>query len=359
MAIPASQARKLFTQELAARFSDRRKPSAFLRSFFTETTHASKLISIEVERDNELIAVDVKRGTEGNLNVFDLSTEKIIEPPFFDEKLNITQLALYDNLFYGPQEVAAVTFNTFTKTVGDKLDRLMDKIDRRYELMCGQVLNTGIVTLVNGDNIDFKRKAEAVSDLINLPGGAANYWGTADPNIALLAGCKFLNETGKMAGSVVNVIMGDGVFAAYLNNSFVKDRNKGFAYNMDMIIPSQRNALGQSFHGEISVDSYTLRFWTYPANFKDTDGSTKKYLTAGVVVMLPEVTSMVLSYAAVPQLLYAVDGSYDGVMPKQGKFLVYDYIDVEKTAHNFGVKSAGVPIPVAVDQIYSVRVLAV
>lgn len=346
--ISTTDAQPLFAKRLAARYSDNLKPKAFLRSFFTEVEADSKEISIQVERDSESIAVDVLRGTEGNRNTFDRSTEKIFIPPYYNEYFDMTQIDLYDALYANP-EISDVNFGKFLDNANAKLEKLMDKIDRAYELQCAQVFTTGIVTLKQGINIDFKRKAGSLVDL-----GSGAYWTvtTVDPNDSLLAGCKFLRETGKMEGSVVNAIFAEDVLPVYLANPAVKARGVIFNYSLDNITMSQRSALGQSFHGEISVGSYRVRIWTYPEVYKNAAGATVPYLDATKVYLVPEKLPAILSYAAVPQLLST------GIAPRKGKFLAYDFIDERATSHLLGVKSAGVAIPVGVDLIYTVKVKA-
>lgn len=352
MNISSTDAAKLFTKKLVARYADALKPMAFGRSFFTEVESDTKEISIQVERDAELIAVDVMRGTEGNRNVFDKSTEKIFVPPYYNEYFDMTQLQLYDALYVSP-EISVINFSKFLDSAAAKQEAIMDKIDRAYELQSWQVMQTGVVTLNKGVNIDFKRKGASI---VTLTGA---YWDGAlvDPNTSIEVGCKFLRETGKMAGSTVNMILSSTAMAAYLSNAAVQKRGVIYNYSMDMLVPAQRNALGQSFHGEVSVGSYRVRLWTYPEIYETRNASTgaitkHKYLTDGNVILLPELTKMVMSYAAVPQLLTT------GIAPKKGKFLAYDFIDERATSHLLGVKSAGVAIPVAVDQIYTMKVLA-
>ena len=54
-----------------------------------------------------------------------------------------------------------------------------------------------------------------------------------------------------------------------------------------------------------------------------------------------------LTFGAVPQLIE------NGSVPQKGAFLIQDFIDQRATAHEVNIKSAGVAIPVAVDQIYT------
>ncbi|MCE3278035.1 MAG: hypothetical protein K0S44_226 [Bacteroidetes bacterium] len=348
--ISTTDARNLFTKKLVARYADNMKPKAFGRSFFKEVEADTKLISIEVERNAQKIAVDVTRGTEGNRNTWDKSTEKIILPPYYNEYFDMTQLDLYDALYAEPQ-ISAANFGRFLDSANGKLEACMDKIDRAYEKQAWDVLLTGIVTLNKGVNIDFKRNA---TSLIDANASSTGYWtsGSVDPDAVLLLGSAYLKETGKSEGSVINVIMGESAFQAYKNNTIVKARALQVQWGLESLIPAQRDALGRSYHGQISVGAYTMRIWTYPDFYENAAGTKVKYMDTKKIVMVPEMTSNVLSYAAVPQLLST------GIAPKKGKFLTYDFIDERATAHILGVKSAGVCIPVAVDQIYTAQVVA-
>ena len=64
--ISLEQARLKFTQALVDKYREMPIVLSFLRSFFVKKTSTSKFISIEVQRGNEKIAVDVQRGTAGN-----------------------------------------------------------------------------------------------------------------------------------------------------------------------------------------------------------------------------------------------------------------------------------------------------
>jgi hypothetical protein len=348
MNISTTDARSLFTKKLVATFTDSHKPKTFGRSFFNETESSSKEISIEVQRNRSLIAVDVVRGSDGNRNTFGSSTEKIFVPPMYDEFFDATELDAYDAL-YIEKEISPINFGKFLEKAAEKMEVIKDKIERSYEKQTWEVLETGIVTLVNGINIDFKRKA---ASLVDLGGGA--YWtgGSVDPNTALEAGCTFLKETGKMAGSVVNVIMGASAFAAYQNNTIVKARATQVQWGLDKIMPAQAQAVGASYHGYTSVGPYTLHLWSYPDFYETAAGVKTKYVNDKKIIMVPEKPSFVLSYAAVPQLLST------GIAPVKGKFMAYEHIDPRKVAHLMGVKSAGVAIPVGVDEIYTAQVVA-
>jgi len=346
-------AQQLFTKKLQAVLSDRVEPKTFLKAMFTETESWTLEVATQTERVAELIAKDTTRGTEGNRNVFGLSQENIFIPPYYDEYFDITQLDGYNQLYGDPTAlISEITFGTFLQTVEAKMMLLQDKIERAYEKQRADVFMTGVITLANGSQIDFKRKT---ASKITLTG--ADLWtnAAADPNDILIQAANFLRTVGKSPASTYNVIMGDNVYKAYLANAAVLKRGAIFNWNMDRLIPAQRNSEGAAYHGPVSAGSYNFDLWTYPQYFDSISGSSltqgTPYLDPDKIVVLPQTTRNIMAYAAVPQLLST------GVTPMKGKYFIYNYPDLKRTAHDYGVKSAGVAIPVAVDQIFTAKVV--
>jgi hypothetical protein len=344
--ISTTDARGLFTKMLIDVYKERTSPTSFLRSFFTVKESSTKTLSIEVQRGTEMIAVDVERGTEGNRNNFSRSSEKLFVPPYYREYFDATELDLYDRLF-GSTEIDAGVFSDFVNAVADKLRILQDKIERAYELQCAQVLLTGIVSLNAGININFNRKATSLVDL-----GSGNYFANAiNPFTVFENGGNFLRQVGKSQGGIINVICGSTALADLLANTAFNARQNLFNMSLDAIHAPQKNSVGATLHGMITGGSYKFMLWAYP-EFYDLAGVSTPYIDPKKIIMLPENPRFVLGFAAVPQLLT------DGSAPKKGAFLFGDYKDERNAKHIFDIKSAGVAIPVAVDQIYTAKVVA-
>lgn len=348
-AIPSNQARGIFTQMVVDLYRERPIVQSFLRSFFTNKEESTRYVSIEVQRGTEKVAVDVLRGTEGNRNMFSKSTEKIFEPPLFREFFDATQLDLYDSLF-GRTSIDSGVFGSFMEQVAEKLGLLQDKIERAYELQCAQVFETGIVTVANGTNIDFKRKAGSL-----VPNGAGNTWatGTVDPFGTLEAGCNFLRQVGKSQGGTYNAILGSTALTNFLNNTIVKERAGIRNFFLDNVRAPQRNSVGASLHGQVSCGSYNVNLWTYPEFYDNSSSVSTPYINPKKVIILPEAPKFTMAFAAVPQL---VDES--NPMPTKGAFRISDFRDERKTTHEYDIQSAGIAIPTAVDQIYTVQPVA-
>lgn len=353
MNISLSDALPLFTNEIVSKYTDHRKPKAFGRSFFKEVETATKLASMLSQRGMNLMATDIARGTRGNLNVFDRSTQNIVLPPYFNEMFNMVELDSYDAL-YVDGTMSKINFGKFLDDVASKMDWCMDTIDRRYEYQCWQLLLTGIVTLNNGQNLNSGRKAASLFDP-----GAPGYWETSnvDPDVILEQGAAFLNEVGKMAGDTVNVIFGANAWTKFKNNPKVIARATQVQWGQEQIVPQIRNSVGGSFNGTSSIGSFNYRFWTY-ADFVETQDPVTGIITqtpfmdTDSIVMLPEAPTNVLTYTAVPQLLTS------GQKPAKGKFQVWDAVSEFKDAHYMGVKSAGFPALGGIDLVFTAKVTA-
>lgn len=340
----------LFTNEIVAKYSDHRRPKSFGRSLFTEVETATKLASFLSQRGLNLVATDVARGSRGSLNVFDKSTQSTVLPPYFNEFFNITELDSYDALAVEGVN-AKIAWGRFLDDVATKMMFCMDKIDRRYELQCWQLLLTGIVTINNGQNVQYGRKA---GSLVNP--GAGNYWADSgiDPFTSFERGATWLNETGKMPGNTIMVIFGQSAWKNYTENTAVKARNLWFNNNMDVIADKAIvNSTGGTFKGVTTVGAYNYEFWVYPDFYETEAGVKTQYVDTKKIVMIPaEMRSQTLTYTAVPQRIIP------GQTPAKGKFLVWNAVSEFNDAEFMGAKSAGIPTLVAVDQVYTEQVVA-
>ena len=346
MAIPVQDVQNLFTKKLIAIYKEKTTPTEFLRSFFPAEESMTKEISIGVRRGTESVAIDVKRHSDGNLVTFDKSTEKIWVPPMYHQYLVANDHRLYDTVI---SSGSAPAFAQLAAELAEDVVTMRQTIERSYEKQCAEVLTTGIVTLANGDNIDFKRKAGSLVDL-----GSGNYWSTTtvDPRTALQAAGTFLRKEGKALGGVFNVIVGSEVLNVMINNPIFQNVQDMRRIDLGTIAMPQRNSVGAALHGQVSAGSYLFNIWTYEQYYTDSAGVQQQYIDPKKVIVLPENPMFKLGFAAVPQL---IEG---GNIPQRGAYLVQEFFDQRRTAHEVHIKSAGIAIPVAVDQIYTFKALA-
>jgi len=343
MAIPLQDARNLFTKMTIAIYRENIPVPGFFRSFFPTDETRSKEISIEVQRGTEKVAVDVERGTNGNRNKMTKSTQKIFVPPFYWEYLTANEHALYD-VAIGMQSPEA--FAQLSRETADEMIKLRDKIERAYELQCAQVLETGVVELAMAVNIDFKRKSGSLVDLTGSP------WtvGTNSPYDDLNDAALFIRQKGKTVSTIYNVIMGSEVHEAFMNNDIVKERADIRNFSLDMIREPQRNSTGGTLHGEVSAGSFKFRLWTYPEFYDNASGVSTPYMNPKKFIVLPEAPKFKLVFGAVPQLIGSSNTSGNG---QSGAYMIQNFIDERATTDEQHIKSAGVAVPIAVDQMYT------
>lgn len=350
MNIAPSDARALFTKMLIDVYQERPKVTSFLRSYFPSNgVSPTKEISVEVERMGEKIAVDVVRGTEGDRVAFSKSTERNYVPPLYRLYYDITQMDIYDRVLGSQGNANAPLFAELMNRVSDRVGSMQDMIERSIELQCAQVLEDGIVQLKSGDNIDYRRRAQSKVDL-----GAGNYFANAiDPFPVFNAGATFLRTYGRNSGGTFDVILGDQALTDLLNNAKFNSRQNLFHLQLDQVSQPVRNSVGGALHGYITAGSYTFRLWTYPQIYDDATGAFTSYMNTKKMVIIPIAPRFKTAFAAVPQLI-----SEPGQMPVQEQYVIGNFRDERNATHDFDIQAAPLVIPVAVDQIYTVQVVA-
>lgn len=357
MAIGLNQHRYAFTQALVASFSDDVAPIDGLEVFFPQVTTDALGVSIEVERMGQFMAVDVMRCTDPHRNTFAKSTEKIFIPPYFNESTDVTACEAYDVTFGMGVAPTGNQRTAILRSASRRVTSMRNKIIRAIIKQRSEVLQTGIVTLQNGDNIDYKRKAASMPVLT----GAATWdnLDTATPFTDLVAGANFIRKEGKSARREFNVIMGSAAMANFYANESVLAQADVRRYDLTEVkMPAFDGATGITLTGRFGSGIYTFNIWSYDEYYEEKDGSgnivTREYIDADNVIMIPSDFRGVTAFGGLPMVMGdQVSGQF--VAPIEGAFQVHDVIDQVKTAWDIIIRSAPVVIPVSVDRIYTIK----
>ncbi len=357
--VPANQALGKFTQNLVTAYKQIPKPTNFLEMFFPTPQSAissTRYITWAVKREGEPVAVDVLRGTEGNRNTFSISTDKIVDPPFFKEYFDMTQTDLYYRA-WDTQNVSESAMSDYMSWVLDHTMSITNKIKRAVELQRANILTNGIVTLNNGDTVDFKRKSASIAN-------ASVAWSnssTAKPLDDMAAGCEFMRKYGMATGGNFIAIMAEDAYGEFVSTTQVLDRAQKFYLKLTDLAMPFRNPNGSAYQGRYACGSYTVDVFTYPQFYAPAgsaiDGSASvQFVPAGKVFMLPENPNFITAYGAVPFLPKKGTSPLDIQIPQiqRGQFMIGDYMDERNTAWNLAVSSAPIPLPTAIDQMYTI-----
>jgi len=352
MAISIIQHRKGITQKIISSIDEIKVVKTGFNGFFKKETVPSREVSIEVRRGTNLIATDVYIFGQSNLNKMSKSTEKIYVPPYFSEGYNFSKSQIYDVTFGAGQAPSQINARMMVDKAVREMQENKNKIIRAINKQQADVLQTGVVTIVNGDTINFQRKAASMPDL-----GDGNYWNQSDtdPLKDIATGMTFIREEGNSSDTIMNVVMGREAFNSFINNDKVKEEAEWINIKrQDINMPQFDQTTGMVFHGQMASEDYIMNIWTYNQFYTETvGGETKYYLDPKNVVLLPNDFKGQQSFGAVPAM--TPDGT---PYAKEADFYTYSYVDQKAKAKMFEISSAPLAIPYEIDKIYTIKALA-
>lgn len=358
MAISIIDHTSAVTKKIVGKFEEMIPVRTGFAGWFPEETTPTLEVDVEVQRDNDLIAVDVVRFTEGNKNKFSRATEHKYIPPYFKEDYDLQRDQVYMNSIAlgsgadNPQINAVIARNAFKN-----VEKNRNKIIRAIRKQQADVLQTGIIALANGDNIDYKRKAASMVNVDTL----GDFWNlsTASPLGDIRKGMDFLRNIGNSGGSSVNVVMRSKALEALLATTEIKDQGKNIIQQIQRInigMPQFEGVSGFAHHGIIAAGDFTVNLWTYNEKYTDSAGATQYYLAENLVVMIPEDFEGKTVFGGLPTL-----NTVNGVdMPQvvEANYLIRNYSDKKTLSSTIEISSAPLVVPFTIDKIYTMQVFA-
>lgn len=329
-----------------------------LSAFFPTETTPTLYVDVEVERDNDLIAVDVQRFTEGNKNKFTRATEKTYIPPFFKEDYDFARDEIYMSTVALGVTTAPSANQAIAQNALKNVRKNRKKIERAILKQQADVLQTGIVQLKNGDNIDFKRKAASIVDL-----GVNGYWSTTTVDIKaqLATAMRFLRDEGNSTGSVINMIMRGEAMTALLNNEKLAKALDNRKMDRDKIVaPQFSESTGMAFHGQLSAGDFNINLWTYNEKYTDANGNTAYYLDSSNAIILPNDFMGKTIFGGLPYMRKVSTGGATVMVPGviEKDYLLRGYDDQKTISSTLELTSAPLVVPFTIDKIYTMQVLA-
>jgi hypothetical protein len=363
MAINIIEHSSLITKKVVGKFEESIPVRSGFSGWFPEETTPTLEVDVEVQRDNDLIAVDVVRFTEGNKNKSTKVTENKYIPPYFKEDYDFQRDQVYMNTVALGVGMENAQINKVIATNAFKnVSKNKDKIVRAIRKQEADVLQTGIVTLNNGDSIDYRRKA---ASLVNVSTGG-NYWSvaaSATPLTDIRKGMDFLRNVGNSGGSSVNVVMRSAALEAFLATTQVKEQGPNVIQQIQRIninMPQFDGVNGFAFHGQIAAGDFVVNLWTYNEKYTDASGATQYYLASNLVVMIPDDFKGKTVFGGLPTLVESAMGGESVMMPGivEANYLIRSYSDKKTLSSTIELTSAPLVVPFTVDKIYTMQVLA-
>lgn len=350
MGFGTQESKNVFSKALIATYEETTPKSTMIQAQFEEVMTDTLNVSIEVQRNGKRIAVDVQRGGAANYSQRQKFTEKIFQPPLFNEATVVSAQDAYTRAF-GAKGIGS-DIAALIRQVNADIKEKKDAISLAVEKMCIEVLEDGTVTTKHGDLIDYGRKAASKVDL-----GAGEYWTEADADIEqqLIDSAEFIRNKGNSAANEFDLQMTSNQWVLLKETDFFKNNATYNNVVLNDIKKPIATGTGGSGHGQITAGSYIFNLWTYDAVYDD--GATTDILLRNnkKSVITPVSTDKVLKLVYCGIALIGANG-----MPfvAKGKFLMHDFIDQKMSSYEVYTKSAPLPIPVKVDQCVTLQTIA-
>lgn len=277
----------------------------FLSGFFRsppQNFHTTEFIEIDIQRDGEDVAIAIKDLSLGpNHNENSVYSNKRVTPPIYDEEGGVTAFDMIQrmpgqNPFTNPSYGANATQQAFTI-----FRKLENKIRRAIELQASQVLQTGVLSLINKAGtvvytIDFSPK----STHFVTPTAWALDGSTGDPLADISALNNVIRRDGKREPR--RMTFGDSAFQRFLANAKVQkalDSRRGVTAELAPVARGQ----GATFQGWVWIGNYREEMWTYDGFYTHPQTGVATPFVNTNKVIIDSDGRLDLTYGAIPLLV--------------------------------------------------------
>lgn len=360
--IAAAQARKVFTTVLANIFEDFIEASSFLTSFAKKKSYTTKSVQTLARRGKEKIAVDVIRGSKGNLNQATRFSQMEYLPPFYKEKIAVRGMDIYNIPFESGDSYSSAQIDAWAMATATELSEVKKMVDRAIELQMSQLMTTGIVEMSNGDNIDYHRNASMIEVL-----AGADLWDSSGVDLIKFFEDKgaLLRRIGKVGGGQnVTCIMGMLAWQSFRSNADIKDGDNLYTKSaLEFKDSPIYVASGGSYKGTLKVGIYNFDIWVYDETYDNASDVATRYYSSSNVTLIPQSFKSEVSFCQVPELPSWVRQNprsnrvFSGLRNKMQGFSLFDYVNEEDEVYYAGIKAAPLAQLISVDRIYTATVL--
>lgn len=307
------------TLRMLAAYFQMANPTMFLSGLFQspqQNFHSSEQVEIDIVRGGEQVAVVLTDLSTGyRMNETDIYTNKQFKPPIFKEAVAINAFDLIKRMAgENPFQQPDFRGNVITR-IFQGLRQSDAKIRRVIELQAAQVLQTGIVTLIDSAGValytlDYSPKAT------HFP-TAGTPWDDPSPTIAA--------DIGALAEIIRNdgladpdqLIMGVDAFEAFIADADIQKRYDNRRMNLGMIEPMQMRGEGGSFRGFVEIGNYRYEIWTYGGRYEHPQtGVSTQFLVPANCIVRASGGRLDATFGAIPNIGAAIGQQGTALLPE-------------------------------------------
>ncbi len=295
------------TTKLISMYLEQASAPMFLSGYFRsppENFHTTEEVELDIQRDDEQVAVTIADLTAGpRSNESTVYTSKRFKPPIFDEQIAISAFDMIkrqpgQNPFADPAYQANAVAQAYAG-----FRKLENKIRRAVELMAAQVLQTGVLTLIDASGatlftLNFQPKT---THMVTVSTTWATNGSTGAPLTDLANLATVVRRDGKKEPTTL--IFGESAFQRFLANADVKAQLDVLRLNTAAVAPVSRGQ-GVTFQGWIWIGHYRFEMWTYDGFYRHPQtGAYTPFVDTDNVIMLPTDPRLDLTFGAIPMIV--------------------------------------------------------
>ena len=129
---------------------------------------------------------------------------------------------------------------------------------------------------------------------------------------------------------------------------------------MNIGMPEFNDSTGFTFNGQFAAGDFKINLWSYDEIYADENDVDTYYLAAGIVVLLPVNFQGKTVFGALPGMKPASIGGAATKIPAaiETDYLIRAFYDEKTLSSGLKMSSAPIVLPITVDRIYTLKVLA-
>jgi len=267
-----------------------------------ENFHSSEEVEIDIVRSDEEVSIVIQDLSTGyRMNSSDSYTNKSFKPPINKEAITVNSFDLLkrnagSNPFESPDFRMNIIARMFNGMV--KVER---KIRRAMELQASQILQTGVLTLIDDAGtalytLDFQPKATHFPTAGITWGGA-----TSVPLDDISALAEIIRNDG--LGDPDELIFGVDAFNAFIADSTVQALLNNRRMDTGAVAPMKRRGDGGTYRGWVEIGNYRYQMWTYGGRYNHPQTGVKTpFIDPGKVIVRDSTGRLDATFGAIPNI---------------------------------------------------------
>lgn len=294
------------TKKFLPLYQDRPQPIPFLTGWCQtpqENYFDSEKVTVDIVRETEDIAIPVRSMKNGPRMLEDTKfVNKEMEPAVIMEAGAINA---WDSIKRRPGQdpfadvdfAAALTDQAFK--IGRRCQR---RANRTIELMMAQVLQGGVITLIDasGNTMHFCDFSMPATHKVTVSTTWAEDGSTGDPLSDIEGTADIVRQDGLLDPDVL--IFGSSARKRFLRNPDVLEALDNRRIEIGAMRPTKRGS-GATYFGDIWIGGYRFECWEYKGTYKHPQtGTITRYLHTERVAMLSNESRFDLVFGGIPEL---------------------------------------------------------